>query len=196
MIRAIIFDCFGVLVGEGWKPFRDLYFSSDIRRAWANEQMQQVSRGEMSHEKFAELMHRETGVSPEDFLQVLHTNPANVALLEYIEAIKNEHEVAIGFLSNVGKNRLSELFTPHQLSLFDELTLSYELGIAKPHADTYLHTARQLGVDPKECVFVDDTKSYCRGAEVVGMRAIFYIDFVTFKDTLDKLIASEQLIRK
>ncbi len=187
MIKAIIFDCFGVLVGEGWKPFRDEHFKDD-RKEWADEQMQRVSRGELSHEGIAELMHQETGVPAQDFLTVLHTNPANIALLEYIEQLKHERKMLIGFLSNVGKNRLSELFTPHQLSLFDEMTLSYELGIAKPHPDTYLHTAKQLGVRPEECIFVDDTKSYCDGAEAVGMKVIHYQDFSLFAQQTEKIL--------
>ena len=187
MIKAIIFDCFGVLVGEGWKAFRNEHFGkTGEMHDWANSQMQKVSRGEMSHEAIAELMHQKIGVLPGDFLQVLHTNPTNVALLEYIEEIKPRYK--IGFLSNVGKNRLSELFTDHQLSLFDEMTLSYELGASKPDPVTYEYTADKLGVQLEECMFVDDTRSYCEGAEAVGMTAILYRDFDTFKMEMDKLV--------
>lgn len=186
-IKAIIFDCFGVLVGEAWKPFRDQHFD-DAGRLWANKEMQKVSRGEVSHEKFAELMQEKTGVPPKDFLQILHTNPANTALLEYIENIKRTHSFLIGFLSNIGGNRLDELFTPHQLALFDEITLSYKLGIVKPHPNIYLHAASRLGIAPEACVFVDDTKPYCDGAEAVGMKAILYEDFATLKKNLEELL--------
>jgi len=187
VIKAIIFDCFGVLVGEGWKAFRNEHFGkTGEMHDWADNQMQSVSRGEMSHEAIAELMHQKTGVSSEDFLQVLHTNPTNVALLEYIEEMKPHYK--IGFLSNVGKNRLSELFTDHQLSLFDEMTLSYELGASKPDPVTYNYTADKLEVTPEECVFVDDTESYCKGAEAVGMSAILYRDFDSFKVQMEELL--------
>ena len=29
MIKAIIFDCFGVLASDGWLPFREKYFSDN-----------------------------------------------------------------------------------------------------------------------------------------------------------------------
>ena len=187
MIKAIIFDCFGVLVGEGWKPFRDEYFGTmGEKHDWAEEQMQRVSRGQISHEEFAKLMHEETGVQPEDFIEVLHDNPSNVALLEYIEDLTPKYK--IGFLSNVGKNRLAELFTEHQLGLFDEMTLSYEIGISKPNPEAYKYTAQKLGVMPAECIFVDDTVSYCKGAEATGMKTIVYTDFRSFKQQLETML--------
>jgi epoxide hydrolase-like predicted phosphatase len=187
MIKAVIFDCFGVLVGEGWKPFRNEHFGkSGPEHDWANEQMSAVSRGEMTHEEIARLMHEKTGVSAKDFLTVLHTNPANEALLEYIEQLKPQYK--IGFLSNVGMNRLEELFTPHQLSLFDEMTLSYNLGVAKPDPKAYIYTADQLGIKPDECLFVDDTYNYCEGAKAVGMTAILYKNFDQFKVDMDQYV--------
>lgn len=185
--KAIIFDCFGVLVGEGWKSFRDEHFGKTGKEhEWADEQMQEVSRGRMTHEAIVMLMHEKTGVLPEDFLQVLHTNPVNVALLEYIEELRAHYK--IGFLSNVGVNRLPELFTKHQISLFDDMVLSYELGVSKPDPLAYTHTADRLGVDTKECVFVDDTKSYCEGAERVGMKPIHYTNFEMFKKELEEVL--------
>lgn len=187
MIQAVIFDCFGVLVGEGWKPFRNQHFgTSGAEYEWANEQMHRVSRGEMTHDDIAQLMYEKTGVATEDFLTVLHTNPTNEALLEYIEQLKPRYK--IGFLSNVGMNRLQELFTPHQLSLFDEMTLSYEIGIAKPDVRAYTYTAEKLGVRTDGCLFVDDTVSYCEGAKAAGMQAILYKEFDAFKHEMQRVI--------
>jgi HAD superfamily hydrolase (TIGR01509 family) len=50
--------------------------------------------------------------------------------------------------------------------------VSSDLGVRKPDPEIYLRAARTLGVDPAECLFVDDRAKNCAGAETVGMAAI------------------------
>jgi FMN phosphatase YigB (HAD superfamily) len=42
----------------------------------------------------------------------------------------------------------------------------------KPQPEIYRLAAKRLEVDPAECIFVDDLKENCEGAEAVGMTAI------------------------
>ena len=42
----------------------------------------------------------------------------------------------------------------------------------KPQPEIYLLAAERLGVEPEACVFVDDLRENCEGAEAVGMTAI------------------------
>ena len=187
MIKAIIFDCFGVLAAEGWKPFVKKHFgTSGEQHNWANSRMHEVSLGTISSEKLVEEIVEATGVDEEAFLSELRTNPPDLELFEYIKTLKQTYK--IGFLSNVGHDRLTELFTAEQLALFDATVLSYALKIAKPDPEIYLHTVKLLGVKPSECVFVDDTPRYCKGAEKVGMQAICYTDARSFKQQLEAVL--------
>ena len=58
--------------------------------------------------------------------------------------------------------------------LFDGIVISGEVGMRKPNADIYLHTANLLGVRPAECVFVDDLAVNVRGAAVAGMVGVLH----------------------
>jgi FMN phosphatase YigB (HAD superfamily) len=49
--------------------------------------------------------------------------------------------------------------------------VSCRTGVRKPDAEAYLGPARDLGVSPGECLFVDDRAKNCAGAEAVGMAA-------------------------
>ena len=191
MIKAVIFDCFGVLVAEGWKPFATKHFGEateeNERRKWANSRMHTVSRGEMTHEELAVEMEKVTGVPQNEFLDELHFNPLDEPLLTYIKTELKPH-FKIGFVSNVGANRLADLFSPEQIALFDEIVLSFEVGMAKPETGIYGHTVKLLGVLPEECVFVDDTQLYCDGAKAVGMQSILYTEFNSFKQQLEEMI--------
>jgi len=57
-------------------------------------------------------------------------------------------------------------------ALFDVVVISGEVGMRKPEAAIYRHTAALLGVPPQACVFVDDLAPNVRGAAEVGMLAI------------------------
>jgi epoxide hydrolase-like predicted phosphatase len=56
--------------------------------------------------------------------------------------------------------------------LFDQSLISGELGMHKPEPEIFLLAAERLGVEPGSCIFVDDLRENCAGAEAVGMTAI------------------------
>ena len=59
--------------------------------------------------------------------------------------------------------------------LFDAETFSSECGVMKPDPEIYLRTARALGHEPEECLFVGDgANDELNGAERVGMTPVLF----------------------
>ena len=58
--------------------------------------------------------------------------------------------------------------------LFDDIVCSAEVGMAKPEPAVYLLSAERLGLEPSECVFVDDLDSNVEAARQVGMQAVLF----------------------
>jgi putative hydrolase of the HAD superfamily len=59
---------------------------------------------------------------------------------------------------------------------FDEILLSFEVGVHKPDPGIYREALRRLGdVPPERAVFVDDQPAYCDGAAALGIET-FLID--------------------
>ncbi|MEA2425235.1 MAG: putative hydrolase of the superfamily [Thermoleophilaceae bacterium] len=58
--------------------------------------------------------------------------------------------------------------------LFDALVISGEVGMHKPEPEIFHLGAERIGVAPEDCVFVDDLRENCAGAEAVGMKAILH----------------------
>ena len=50
--------------------------------------------------------------------------------------------------------------------------ISAEVHLHKPQPEIYRLAAERLEVAPEECVFVDDLRENCEGAEAVGMTAV------------------------
>jgi epoxide hydrolase-like predicted phosphatase len=58
--------------------------------------------------------------------------------------------------------------------LFDAAVISGDVGLHKPEPEIYRLGAEKIGVPAEECVFVDDLRENCEGAEAVGMTAILH----------------------
>lgn len=59
-------------------------------------------------------------------------------------------------------------------SLFDTVVISARVGLRKPDPAIFELTARGLGLEPSDCVFVDDARPNCEAAEALGMPAILH----------------------
>lgn len=92
-----------------------------------------------------------------------------------IRAVAKARESGLrtGLLSNSWGNRDSYAFE-HFDTLFDGVVISGEVGLRKPDRDIYLLAAREVGVAPESCVFVDDIATNVRGAVAAGMVAIHH----------------------
>ncbi|HEY1275020.1 MAG TPA: HAD family phosphatase [Thermoleophilaceae bacterium] len=58
--------------------------------------------------------------------------------------------------------------------LFDGVVISGDEGIHKPQPEIFRLGAERVGLPPRECVFVDDLRENCDGAEAVGMTAVLH----------------------
>jgi putative hydrolase of the HAD superfamily len=173
-IKAVIFDCFGVLTRDGWLPFREKYFSDkpDLYEK-ATTSNHRVNAGLHSYKDFIHELANMAILTEAETRAAIEDNPPNEPLFTYIrDELKPRYK--LGFLSNAGANWLDDIFQPWQVALFDEILLSYQIAATKPDPIMYETIAYRLGVMPEECVFIDDQARFCEGARAVGMQAIVY----------------------
>ncbi len=72
--------------------------------------------------------------------------------------------------------------------MFDVVVISGEVGMRKPEERIFQHAAGLLGLDPAECVFVDDIEANTQAAEAIGMTAILHHDPVATLTRLAELL--------
>src|ERR1035437_4667220 len=112
-------------------------------------------------------------------------------VMELILSLRRRYKTAL--LSNIGQQGLNLRFTSEELSrYFDAVIISGDVGIVKPDPGIYNHATKLLGVDPNECVFIDDLEIHCEGARNIGMYAIQYRDFLQAKQELEDLLISSK----
>ncbi len=71
--------------------------------------------------------------------------------------------------------------------LFDEVVISGEVGMRKPDPEVFRLAARRVGLDPRECVFVDDVRGNVEAAEAVGMRGVIHEEAAATIRELERL---------
>jgi putative hydrolase of the HAD superfamily len=96
--------------------------------------------------------------------------------------------VPTGLLSNSwGGGYPTELFG----AMFDAVVISAEVGMRKPELRIFLHAAGLLGLDPQECLFIDDIQANITAAEQVGFTGILHTTAGQTAERVAKLLTIE-----
>lgn len=95
---------------------------------------------------------------------------------DWIEQLRNAAK-RVAMLSNMPRE-LGEALKSRtgRLNGFDHVTLSYEIHAAKPDPAAYEHCLEGLGTSPEQTLFFDDRIANVQAAELLGMRAIQFLD--------------------
>ncbi len=185
-VKAIIFDCFGVLYVDTTKAY---FAEFPDKRTDLQAINVACDRGLMSREDYYEAVSTITG-QPRAAVDIAfkREHTLNQAALTYIaHSLKPSYK--IGLLSNIGRDWIQDFFDEYQLhELFDVTVFSSSEGILKPDVEIFRRTAERLKVLPEECIMIDDTLANCDGARLAGMQAVLYQDFETMKQVLQRLL--------
>ena len=70
---------------------------------------------------------------------------------------------------------------------FDDYSLSYKVGCAKPHPKIFLDAIKRSKTTPNNCVYFDDMAQFVKAARLMGIKAFQFIGYEKFADDLKKL---------
>lgn len=191
MIKAVIFDCFGVLAGKSYKR---IYFDAggDLEKddSFLEEALYASNSGQISNIELNKRVAQKIGMTADNWHKIVLDNELpNEELFTYIQQLKKKYKIAA--LSNAFHGTLERKFTKEQLAMFDAKVVSAEVGMIKPNKEIYLHAAELLEVKPEECIFIDDKEDYAQASEQVGMKWIHYKSFEQMKAELEKILAAD-----
>ncbi len=186
MIKAIIFDCFGVLTTDTWKEF--VATLPESKRQEARALNRAYGGAYLSTSEFRQAIHKLTGKLPKDLDGMRRQETSiNTELLKLIAGLKQSYK--IGLLSNIASNWIRDSFlTASEQNLFDDFIFSYEVRMTKPDPRIFALAAGRLNVPVEACVLVDDVEYYGEVARQLGMKFVLYRDFQQAKADLQKLL--------
>lgn len=192
MIRAIIFDCFGVLVTDALKAIRDELYASNPEGALEVDQLVRAANvGAISPDESSQRVAEILGTSVDVYRGKIRDGEArNEPLFDYILELRKTYKTAM--LSNISAPSLHKRFTDEELqTYFDVVVTSGEIGFAKPSPEIYEITADRLGLRCDECIFTDDRELFTTAATSVGMYSILYTNFTQLQKELSRMLADD-----
>jgi epoxide hydrolase-like predicted phosphatase len=180
---ALIVDFGGVLTTNVFESFRAFSEAEGLdpnavkqlfrERGEGLDLLRQLERGELEIPEFEQRFGPLLGVREADgMVQRLFAGVrADDRMVDAVRRVK-ESGRPTGLISNSWGGASYDRVEVDDL--FDAIVISGEVGLHKPEPEIFRLGAEKLGVAPEECVFVDDLRENCEGAEAVGMTAILH----------------------
>lgn len=186
-MRGLIVDFGGVLTTNVFQSFKQFAEAEGldrdaIKRAFKEDRealalLRRLEKGELPAEEFEPLFAERIGVRGDRVDGLVERLFAGVGpedrMLGAVKAARDSG-IRTGLISNSwGGSGIHYEGTPLD-ELFDAVVISGDVGMHKPEPEIFELGAERIGVDPRDCVFVDDLRENCAGAEAVGMTAILH----------------------
>lgn len=184
MYKAVIFDLDGVIVNTdhfhylAWKTIADkekIEFDEII-----NNKLRGLSRAdslniilkkavrEYSEEEKHEMLHLKNQVYIKT-LETMNENQILNGIIDVIRTLKEDHiKIAIGSSSKNARFILEKI---NLLDVFDFIVDGNDIERSKPFPDVFEIAAKNLGVNPSECIVVEDADAGIIAAKDAGMFA-------------------------
>ncbi|MBN8654109.1 MAG: HAD family phosphatase [Anaerolineae bacterium] len=196
-IKTIFFDFGGVIQRTEYQAPRQLLAQrfnleyDDIDNIVFNSPTaKQATVGELAVEKHWEAVAKRLKVNKEDVAAVEREffagDVIDHEIVEYLRSLRPRYKT--GLISNAWSDMREYLVRQKLDDAFDTLTISAEVGMAKPEAKIYLLALEQAQVEAEAAVFVDDVPANIEACEALGMKGILFRDPLKAMNELKKLL--------
>ena len=196
-IQAVFFDFGGVIQRTEYQAPRQYLaqrFSmeyDDIDNIVFNSPTaKQATVGEIPVQKHWEAVAKRLKVSKEQITGVENEffagDVIDHSIVEYLRSLRPRFKT--GLISNAWSDMREYLVRKKLDAVFDTLTISAEVGVAKPEAKIYHLALEQAQVQPEAAVFVDDVLANIEACEALGMKGILFKDPQEAMEQLKKLL--------
>ena len=186
VLTTNVFDSFRAFsVSEGLHP--DAVKRTFRENPEALAELRRLERGEVAVDEFERRFAPHLGINAHAGL--VERLFAGVGPDEpMVQAVRLAHDAGVrtAVISNSWGDATYNAFDWE--GLFDDVLISGELGLHKPEPAIFELACERIGLPPAECVFVDDLRENCAGAEAVGLTAILHRGADTTIPELERLL--------
>lgn len=180
MIKAIIFDFFGVIRTDSynaWLARNDIARVGDYFDASLQVDMGRITRDEFLL-KISELIGHTVTIEELDAGAVIDQVVINIA-----ETLHDSYR--LGLVSNAPSKLIRKILADNNLvRLFEKIVISSEVGMVKPNPDIFKYTLQELAITAHEAIFIDDNKQNVEQAEKLGIVGIQFTTITQLKKDL------------
>lgn len=194
-IKAIGFDIGGVILPYSIPQQKQFIADSigveldDVIKAY-RKYLPWLEIGALDTEEFWLDLIKETG-SKADAKESMHVwtdhyireNPIVAKIIGLVDRLRKDG-YKVGILSNIDEAHGVINLHRHIFEHFDEVLLSYQIGVRKPDSAAFRLLANRLHVELEELIFIDDLQLNVDAATAIGVNGIH---FETYEKLLGRL---------
>lgn len=174
MIKAIVFDFFGVISSEVAPFIFGEVFEEEEAKRLKQEYMEPADHGDITEREMYERLGALFSRTPEeieaDFLRRAVINQDMVRLIETLGA-----KYRIALLSNAQSDYLRKVFDREELDrLFSTKVVSGDIRITKPSREIFEYLLEKMKIAASEAIFIDDNQKNVDAAISVGLDGIVF----------------------
>lgn len=190
--RAILFDWHGVLDRRRFRGIEELISkwkgpldSSAVKRLWSNGF--EYSRGSIDAPYFWSFTQQDFSLSDAqvDELSIyLNGFDLNEDLWRALPHLKRKYR--LGILSDCPAEKTKIIYDNVDLDVFSGVTLfSSDYGFLKSDEEFFTEGLRRLGVQPRNCLFVDDSETNIKYSQNFGLKSHLFVKTEDFLKTVN-----------
>jgi len=127
----------------------------------------------------------DVSIDPKHLADIAKPVPAMINLAKQLK----QHGYQLFILSNLAQEPYDILRAEHPdiVALFDDIIISAQVGMLKPHKEIYEYIIQKYHLNPATCVFIDNQEDNIQAAEQLGILGIVHKNSRTTKNELAKL---------
>ncbi len=182
-IQAIFFDFGGVILRTEYQSPRqqlaerfNMEYEDIDKAVFGSPSAQRASVGEITEEAHWKEIGRRFKLSDADLKAFEESffggDVIDRDFIEYIDSLRPKYHV--GLISNAWSGLREYITREKIIQVFDSVTISAEIGVAKPDAKIYQIALDQAKVQANEAVFVDDFQVNIEACESIGMKGVLF----------------------
>jgi epoxide hydrolase-like predicted phosphatase len=182
-IKAIFFDFGGVILRTEYQAPRqqlaerfNMEYEDIDKAVFGSPSALRASLGEITEEAHWKEIGKRFKLSGTDLKAFEESFFAGDVIdrdfVEYIDSLRPKYHV--GLLSNAWSGLREYITQKKIIPVFDSVTISAEVGAAKPDVKIFQVALDQAGVKAEEAVFVDDFQVNIDACEAIGMKGVLF----------------------
>jgi epoxide hydrolase-like predicted phosphatase len=183
MLRAVIFDWGGVLMRtvdasgrRKWEQKLGLPPYTVDRAVHGSRSWKQAQSGIISDAEYWADVAAQLGLNDEELAEFRQDyfggDQLDPQMVQFIHELRPRFKTAL--LSNASPQLRDLLEELDVTDAFDEIVISGEVGVQKPHAAIYRMLLERLDLAPEETIFVDDFVENIDRAQQLGMQTLHF----------------------
>ena len=185
MIKAVIFDYFGVISSDDyWKFVRHGRGGKSQFRDYADA----VNTGELHWQEFVQQVAKSTNTDITEVNKLYAAEQINPLVVGLIHELHKKYKT--GLITNASHEFVDEIMDQnHMRDIFDSIVVSSRLGITKPDPRIFQYALKELKVQPEEAIYIDDLVRHVDAADTLGMHAFVFENFEQAKKRIQSILA-------